>query len=205
MKKGLFFKSAIVAFMAFVFQIHAAPFMNGSFESDPNNPLNGWTAIDIDWVHDPSTWAASDGVYSIDLNAFGPGSIEQTFDTVIGQTYDISFDLSGNPGDPRNLKTLDVLIDNVIQIQPSYDTALKGNTGLDMKYETINFSFVAANTSTSLKFESTTFYGTGFPNDAQGPVIDNVQVSSAVPEPSTYALMALGLLGLGVYHRKRKK
>lgn len=29
--------------------------------------------------------------------------------------------------------------------------------------------------------------------------------SSAVPEPSTYALLVLGLLGLGVYSKKRKK
>lgn len=40
--------------------------------------------------------------------------------------------------------------------------------------------------------------------DNAGPVIDNVELSRVVPEPSTWALSALGLLGAGLLVRRRQ-
>jgi hypothetical protein len=35
-------------------------------------------------------------------------------------------------------------------------------------------------------------------------IIDNVSVSAAVPEPSTWAMMLIGFAGLGIMSRKRR-
>lgn len=54
-------------------------------------------------------------------------------------------------------------------------------------------------------YENSDFY-IGLGAAGNNANFDNLLVtSSAVPEPSTYALLALGLFGLGVYQRKRKK
>lgn len=50
-----------------------------------------------------------------------------------------------------------------------------------------------------------TFYGAGA-LQANAVTVDNLQFSAtAVPEPSTYAMLVLGLVGLGMYHKRRKK
>ena len=95
---------------------------NGSFETgtyvdggagfeqlnagDPS--LDGWTvdAGSVDWIG--TYWPAQDGAMSIDLSGSDAGTLSQTFVTTIGNTYTVSFVLSGNPaGDPA-VKTLDV-------------------------------------------------------------------------------------------------
>ena len=60
--------------------------------------LTGWTAggAGVDIV-DAALWNADEGSRSIDLNAFNPGSISQTIETVPGQTYNVTFAMSGNP------------------------------------------------------------------------------------------------------------
>jgi choice-of-anchor C domain-containing protein len=183
--------------------LHAALFTNGSFE----NSMTGWTFSDIDLVLDDtpfSGWEASDGIYSVDLNGFVPGFIEQTFDTVAGETYDVSFDLSGNPGGSSILRTLDVMIDSSTVLSPDYDTVLNGNTENDMMWETHSFSFIADDSSTTLRFESTTAGGFGFPIDAMGPVLDNVSViASAVPEPAALSLVTMVLLAFILVRRKK--
>ena len=196
-----------VVLSAFVFaiagQAHAIPFVgiqNGSFEDE----MTGWTVSGggIDRLN-VSEWQASNGDWSVDLNAFSPGAVDQTFDTVIGHYYVISFDLSGNPdGNLPYLKTLDVLISGSSLNSGgvwaySYDTSIAGNTHADMKYLPHAIGFFADSSSTNLKFESTTTAGAG----ASGPVIDNVTV---VPEPSTMLLFATGLAGIAGSRRKVK-
>ena len=71
----------------------------------PGNPaVTGWTVggNGIDYVG--SLWDAADGDgHSIDLNSWGPGSVSQTVDTVAGQTYNVTFAMSGNPADGEDL------------------------------------------------------------------------------------------------------
>ena len=124
----------------------AAPFQNGSFESGgvvPCNTFNipagstlitGWTVSvgNIDWLGAPVPacgWQASNGIASLDLvgsAAGGIGGISQTFDTVPGQTYVLSFDLAGNFGAPPVIKPLAVTI-NGVTTNFTFDTT--GATG----------------------------------------------------------------------------
>ena len=80
---------------------------NGSFEigpdPDPYLPLDpgstaitGWT-ITRDQIDYVAYWVDADGERSLDLNgSLGVGGIAQTFSTIAGQQYLVSFALAGN-------------------------------------------------------------------------------------------------------------
>lgn len=193
----------------------AASFTNGSFETGVNigsllndlpvgdTRITGWkvTSGVIDYVG--TLWMASDGSRSLDLNGGRPGAISQTFDTAVGQRYDVAFDLAGNfSGGPNtHIKTLQVSAAGLNQQYQFDDT---GRSLTDMGWLTEHFQFTATGTSTALTFLSLTT-SRGF-NGQQwfGPALDNVRVS-AVPLPGALALFApavLGFLGMG-WFRKR--
>ena len=110
----------------------------------PGNPaVTGWTVGDngIDYVG--SLWAAADGDgHSIDLNSYGPGSVSQAVDTVLGQTYNVTFAMSGNPagGEDLGLKTMTVSAGNTSQTY-EYEVTSE-NTFDNMRYVDKTFSFV---------------------------------------------------------------
>jgi choice-of-anchor C domain-containing protein len=177
-----------VAAIAFAGSTRAAftGLTNGSFESgayvdvsggferlaagDPS--IDGWVigGDSVDWVG--AYWPAADGAMSVDLSGTDAGSLSQTFDTTIGNTYTVSFSLAGNPAGPPTEKTLEV-------------NATGGTTGLysvdvtglvlpTMQWATETYSFLATSASTTLTFTSTTA-------GAFGPALDNVAVTESVP------------------------
>ena len=85
--------STLLAFLTFYSVATADPFQNGSFESG----TNGWTIVNsggVDVVR--SVEGATDGVLSYNFNAFavnGNAILSQTFDTTLGQTYSLIFDV----------------------------------------------------------------------------------------------------------------
>src|SRR5512146_607889 len=99
---------------------HAAPFQNGSFENGSGAPaslatlgpgdtsITGWTVTGngIDWIG--TYWAPANGTYSLDLSAGAAGGIEQTFDTVAGHNYSVTFALAGNGGGGSTVKMVQV-------------------------------------------------------------------------------------------------
>jgi choice-of-anchor C domain-containing protein len=194
---------------------NAALFQNGSFELGianigqfttlnalDNTSITGWTVGtgNIDYIG--TYWTSANGVRSLDLNGTVPGSIFQTFDVNPGQTYQVTFDLAGNPDGGPTAKTLTTSANATIVLS-SFDTT--GKTVTNMGWTPVSFNFTATGSTETLTFLSTTTGDSGnstYPT-AFGPALDNVSVT-AVPEPSTWAMMILGFLGVGLVAQRRK-
>ncbi len=177
--------------------------VNGSFEANSltspfttfyatTQGLTGWTVgvQSVDLVG--SLWNASSGVKSLDLNGNKKGEIHQTITTVVGQKYQLSFDLAGNfQGGP-------VTKSMAINVGPSglYTFSTAGKNSTNMGWTTYSTSFVAVSAATTLSFASQT-------SGAYGAALDNIAVT-AVPEPETFAMLLAGLGVMGVIARRRK-
>jgi choice-of-anchor C domain-containing protein len=209
------FAAVLLAMSAFSQVAYAAPFTNGSFEVGPdpggfttllggNTSITGWTVdsfsgpSSIDYIG--SYWVAGDPVRSIDLNGDHVGGISQTFDTVVNQTYNVSFQLSGNPDFNPLPKTLDVFTTGNPTVSFTFTNTSNSTTSMDWVPE--SFTFKATSGLTTIDFRSTTLMPEGCP--CFGPALDNVNVT-AVPEPETYAMMLAGLGLMGFIARRRKQ
>lgn len=184
---------------------HAATFINGSFEDASISPggyatlttgstvIDGWTVGgSIDYIG--SYWVAADGNRSIDLSGSAPGSISQTFDTDIGQTYLVQFMMSGNPAGAPTTKTLDVTV-NATGAE-SYTFNIGANSLSDMQWVQQSYTFTATQSTTTLAFTSINS------GDYFGPALDKVSVT-AVPEPASWAMMIGGFAFAGAFMRRR--
>jgi choice-of-anchor C domain-containing protein len=134
--------------------------------------LDGWTvdAGSVDWIG--TYWPAQDGSMSIDMSGLDAGTLSQTFATTVGNTYTVSFYLSGNPAGPPAVKTLNVSATGGTVSSYSFDAS--ANTLSSMIWTQETYSFLATGTSTTLSFVSTT-------PGPFGPALDNVVVTETVP------------------------
>lgn len=112
---------------------------------------------------------------------------------VVGKTYDISLLLWGDnrPGQPY---VFNIAIGNDSWITPGTDGAPGSNPGT-----LENYIFVAGKTSDVLTLSQSS-------STQASPIVDNISISAAVPEPSTWAMLVLGFAGVGfmAYRRKNK-
>lgn len=134
---------------------------------------------------------------SVDLDGFfAAGGISEAFSLTSGQSYTLSFYLSGNNGwDPH--KTVDVSIASFNQ-DFTYVTGANSYAGMMYEFEKVRF---VANGADVLSFTSLDVSDSPF-----GPVIGAVSVTPNIPEPSTWVMMLAGLTGLGFigYRRSRR-
>ena len=159
---------------------------NGSFETGTyvdgglgfeqlnagDTSITGWTvdAGSVDWIG--TYWPAQDGSMSIDMSGVDAGTLSQTLATTIGNTYTVSFFLSGNPAGPPTVKTLDVSATGGAPASYTYDVTANSLTNMNWMPE--SYTFLATSASTTLSFVSTTA-------GAFGPAIDNVAITETVP------------------------
>jgi len=163
-----------------------------------NTELNGWTVTrqHVEYI----VW----GLKFVDLGGSpSAGGITQTIDTIVGQQYLVSFDLSGAYRVDLNQPVIkhlgvdiagqesDFFFDSTVNSAPGSPGGNK--IWADYVWDRNTLSFTATNPTTKLEFYSL--------NDPclSGPNIDNILVE-AIPEPCTLLLMSIG----GLLLRRKK-
>jgi choice-of-anchor C domain-containing protein len=164
----------------------AAPFQNGSFEigTDPGSSfltlangdstdITGWTVIrgNIDYIG--GYWQPAQGSRSLDLigDQF-VGGVQQTFDTIPGATYSVSFEMAGNPAGGPTIRPLAVTVAGNTN---NFTFDITGATLTNMNWTAHQFTFVATGTSETIQFVSDL---SADPNGCcYGAALDNVQIT----------------------------
>lgn len=160
--------------------------VNGSFEH-PVLPEQGYYVVqqgsqEIDgWVVGSGTidrvdtyWSAPRGRYSIDLFGSSVGSLYQDIPGLtVGQSYTVSFQLSGNPDCAPEIKTL---IISAGDKSKTFEVSTAGWSIDSMRWIEQEFRFTAGEETERLTFQSTSS------GQYCGPVIDDVRISEATRE-----------------------
>ncbi len=183
-----------------------APNFNASYREvlAPNaTAITGWNigvvgpvgAAGVDIVR--NYWQASNGAYSLDLNARGAGSVSQLLTLQNGFSYTLTFDLSKNPQGAASKSVL-LSLGNLTPVTYTYSLA---NSRTNMNWQTQTYVFEAVGTSALLTFESLTA-------GSFGVALDNVAIrqtfATQVPEPESWMLMVAGFGMVGFAARRRK-
>lgn len=179
----------------------AASLQNGSFEQGTNNSgsfrtlgvgatdMTGWAieAGTLDWI--TGYWTHADGNRSLDMSGSNAAAVisQDITGLVIGQNYDVTFALAGNPAGGSSTKSLNVEVGNE---NADYTFSTTGKTTSNMGWVMQTFSFTADAVTEKLRFTSGNV-------SSWGPALDKVSVApAAVPLPASVLLLGGALAGL---------
>ena len=133
---------------------------NRSFESgtDPggatvlapgSKAIDGWTVVDADVSYVGQKWQHAEGARSVALLC--GGGITQTIETEPDQTYEVRFNMAGDPDAAPSLKTVIVSLGAETRVF-TFDTA--GRKGTDMGWASRTHVFKASAKTSTLAFRS---------------------------------------------------
>ena len=216
--------AVLIAGAMFIPQAHAELIVNGSFEAPAlganknyfqllnagSNALPGWTiggkSIDVLGVGNPYvSGTPADGQQYVDLvGSPGPGTLSQTFSTVAGQQYELSFAYAHNYNglngseNPISQALVELLGGATLLSESlSHSDSVAG----DLKWIIATYIFTADSNSTTLRFSSQGVGSSGY----AGLLLDNVSVTAlTTPEPASLAVWSL-LGAAGLAYRWRRK
>jgi hypothetical protein len=175
---------------------------NGSFEANAQanttwniyNNLTGWTGgrggIEL---RNNVAGKAYEGKNYVELDTTANSSMSQSFNTLLGQAYVLSFAYSPREGVATSSNGIQVLWNGADLGTFTGTGAASGNV---WEVETLNVFGTGGLTTLSFKSVGR--------SDSYGGSLDSVSVTTAIPEPATYALMAAGLGLMGFMARRRK-
>jgi hypothetical protein len=181
--RGLFF--AVVASVSLASTPAGAQnlIQNPSFET---GDFAGWQLYGWPGSVSSISHTGAYGVYTFGVNV--PGLVEQTISTVPGDVYRYSF----------------WILDRTGICCGKYVAPIWDNQRIDF------LTFVTAGQWTQLNYEVhatsvSTIVGAEFAYFGQGWAFDDFALTHVTPEPSTLALIPVGLIGVGIAVKRRRK
>lgn len=188
--------------------------VNGSFETGNfvNNgagaeslalgdtSMTGWTTVsaELAWVQNGNNYSlsAEDGTMSLDLTGYHDsspyGGVEQSFATVVGGQYLLSFYVGAN-SNYSQVNGVNALINN-----SSLGTFTINSTTSGQTWQQFSVSFTASSTTSTLDIIGSAASGGTYIG------LDNVSVTAqSVPEPAEFLPMVGTALGLLAFRRRK--
>lgn len=143
-------------------------------------------------VRDNVAGTAYAGKNFVELDTTANSWIAQTFQTTVGQSYELSFFYSGRPGVSAASNTIDAYIDGTLAVVADSSGIGQSNN----VWKDYTKTFVATSSFTTLVFAAAGV------SDSYGGSLDKVVVTS-VPEPTSTSLLVAGLGMIALIARRR--
>ena len=201
------FAAALLAASVFSSAAHASLIVNGSFETNLQAPgtfsvpanLAGWVGgSDGVELRNNFEGAAFDSMNFIELDTFSNSSLSQSIaTTLLGQVYALSFAYSPREGVAASSNGIEAFWNGVSLGIFTGDGAAIGSGNV---WTVQNFFVTGTGAGDTLRFNAV---GTSDQFGGGLDAISLIAAATAVPEPTTLALLALGLAGLGFSLRKK--